>query len=102
VPEPSDADVVRNEGRSRYELHLDGEVQGWVDFRIEPDGAVSYTHAQVDPGLRGKGFSPVLVSRALDDARARGERVIARCAYVDEFQRGHPEYADVFATEGRS
>jgi predicted GNAT family acetyltransferase len=96
VPEPSDAEVVRNDARSRYELRVDGEVMGIVDLRIEPDGRVAYTHTEVDPTLRGKGFSPVLVSRALDDARARGEQVLARCSYVRDFRAEHPEYADVF------
>jgi len=97
VSDPSEAEVVRNAERSRYELVVNGAVRGWVDFRVEPDASIAYTHAQVDPDLRGKGFSPVLVSRALDDARARGETVLARCAYVDEFQHTHSEYADVFA-----
>jgi hypothetical protein len=96
VPEPSDAEVVRNEARSRYELRIDGEVVGLVDYRVEPDGTVAYTHTEVDPALRGKGFSPVLVSQALDDARQRGETVRPRCSYVSDFRTEHPEYADVF------
>ena len=97
MPEPSDAEVVRNPDLSRYELRIDGEVLGLVDFRVDPDGVVAYTHTEVDHALRGKGFSPVLVSRALDDARARGEKVRPRCSYVRDFRKEHPEYADVFA-----
>lgn len=96
MPEPSEAEVVRDEERSRYELRVDGEVMGLVDFRVDPDGVVAYTHTEVDPALRGKGFSPVLVSRALDDARARNEQVRPRCSYVRDFRAEHPEYADVF------
>jgi len=97
VTEPSEADVVRNAGRSRYELLVDGEVVGLVDYRIADDGTLALTHTEVDRSLRGQGFSAVLVSRALDDVRARGERVVAKCSYVREFRREHPEYADVFA-----
>jgi predicted GNAT family acetyltransferase len=96
VQEPSEAEVVRNDAQSRYELHVDGEVMGVVDFRVERDGTVAYTHTEVDHALRGKGFSPVLVSRALDDARERGDQVVPKCSYVRDFRAEHPEYADVF------
>jgi len=98
VPEPADADVVRNPALSRWELRIDGEVRGLVDYRVEPDGRVALTHTEVDHALRGKGFSPVLVSRVLDDVRADGQRAVARCRYVKDFAKEHPEYADLFAS----
>jgi uncharacterized protein len=98
VPEPADAEIVRNPALSRWELQIDGEVRGLVDYRIEPDGRVALTHTEVDHALRGKGFSPVLVSRVLDDVRADGQRAVARCRYVRDFAKEHPEYADLFAS----
>lgn len=96
--DPADASVTRNDERSRYELIVDGEVRGLVDLREMPDGRVGFVHTEVDSALRGKGYSSVLVRRALDDVRARGELAVARCSYVRDFQEDHPEYADVFAS----
>jgi predicted GNAT family acetyltransferase len=94
---PRAAKVVRTDEPPRYELLVDGERRGHADIRVERDGRVAFTHTEVDRALRGKGYSPVLVGRALDDVRARGERAIARCSYVHEFVDSHPEYADLFA-----
>ena len=43
----------------------------------------------------GKGFAAELVAAALDDVRARGLTVIARCQYVARYIREHDEYADL-------
>jgi len=96
--EPTDAEVVRNPSRSRYELRIGGAVLGFADYRIEPDGRVAFTHTEVDRSLRGQGFSPVLVSRALDDVRANEQRAVAKCSYVRDFAKEHTEYADLFAS----
>ena len=42
-----------------------------------------------------RGLGTALVTGALDDARARGLRVVPLCPFVDAFMRRHPEYADV-------
>jgi len=96
VSEPSDAEVVRNDAQSRYELLIDGEVRGLADVRVLADGRIAFPHTEVDHRLRGQGYGSVLVARALDDVRARGERAVAQCSFVREFEGLHPEYADVF------
>ena len=96
MAEPSEPVVERNDDASRYELLLDGEVRGVAEFHLEGDDRVVFTHTEMDRALRGKGLSPVLVARALDDVRASGRRAVSRCSYVSEFAREHPEYADLF------
>jgi len=36
-----------------------------------------------------------LVKAALDDVRQRGERVVPQCAFVADYIRRHPAYADL-------
>ena len=98
MSDPSDPDVVRNDERSRYELLIDGEVRGLADVRVLPDGRVGFPHTEVDHRLRERGYGSLLVARALDDVRARGERAVAQCSFVRQFEREHPEYADVFGS----
>ncbi|MDH4144246.1 MAG: N-acetyltransferase [Acidimicrobiia bacterium] len=97
APDPGESAVeVRHVAeRSRYELIVDGELLGVADYRPLDAGTVVVHHTEVAPALRGRGFSPILVTRMLDDLRARELAVVPTCWYVDEFFGLHPEYADL-------
>ena len=84
--------VVRNDGRSRYELLIDGEVAGFADYRPGRDGVIVFPHTVIDPDRRGQGLGAVLVRGALDDVRARGETVEPLCWYVARFIDENPDY----------
>jgi predicted GNAT family acetyltransferase len=60
-------EVRHNPERSRYEIHVDGELAGIADYRA--DGTVvTFPHTVIDPERRGQGLGAVLVRGALDDA----------------------------------
>jgi predicted GNAT family acetyltransferase len=83
--------VVRNNPADlRYELVLDGDVVGEIDYRRSHD-AVVLVHTEVSPELEGQGFGAQLVAGALDDIRAQGLRVVAVCPFVRAYMRRHPE-----------
>lgn len=88
--------IRRNDERSRYEIEVDGTLTGVSDFRVVGD-VVVFTHTEIDPGARGRGLGAQLVQHALDDVRASGRRARARCAFVAQYLRDHPEYADLAA-----
>ena len=85
--------VRRNENAQRYELVDDEEVIGVADYREEGD-AVVFPHTEITPHLQGRGLGERLVRAALDDVRARGAKIRARCWFVRDFVRDNPEYAD--------
>ena len=89
--------VRDNRAELRYELVRDGEVLGFLLYRIEPD-AVVLVHTDVDPANEGQGLGSVLVKGALDDLRGRGVRAVPLCPFVRAYIRRHPEYAPVSAT----
>jgi predicted GNAT family acetyltransferase len=89
-------DVRRIEERSRYELLVDGELAGIADYREQGDVLV-LPHTEVDASRRGQGLGAVLVRGALDDVRARGQKVVPACWYVAEFLEQHADYADLRA-----
>ncbi len=93
---PTDADVQRNDDRSRYELTVDGDLVGIADFLVD-DGRVVLPHTEISGRLRGQGLGAVLVRGALDDIRSRGRSVVPQCWYVADFIEAHPEYADLVA-----
>ena len=89
-------EVQNNEGRSRYELFVDGDFRGFADYHDRGDSIV-FPHTVIDAPYRGNGLGAELVRAALDDVRRRGRPVVARCWYVAEFIDDHPEYRDLLA-----
>jgi predicted GNAT family acetyltransferase len=88
--------VRDNREELRYELVRDGEVLGFLLYRIEPDSVV-LVHTDVDPAYEGQGLGSVLVKGALDDLRERGVRAVPLCPFVRAYIRRHPEYTPVSA-----
>ena len=91
-----ETEVRNNTEKSRYELILGSEVVGVADYRQDGDVLV-FPHTQIKAQLRGQGLGAKLVQGALDDTRAGGRRVLARCWYVAEFIDTNPEYQDLLA-----
>jgi predicted GNAT family acetyltransferase len=89
-------EVRHNPGQSRYELTLDGRLVGVADYEAAGTTLV-FPHTEIEPSLRGRGLGAELVQGALDDVRASGHTVVARCWYVAQFIREHPEYGDLLA-----
>jgi len=89
-------EVVDNPERSRYELHVDGQLAGFILYRVQP-GVVTMVHTEIEPEQEGHGLGSILAAGALDDVRARGLKVRPLCPFVSLYIRRHPEYADLVA-----
>jgi predicted GNAT family acetyltransferase len=82
--------VTDNEGESRFELHLDGELAGWIDYRRAGD-TVALTHAEVRPELRNRGHAETMTREALADLKRRGLQARPACPFVVAYVRRHPD-----------
>ena len=80
----------------RYEIEVDGEVAGFLMYRLEP-GVIELVHTDVAPKWEGKGVGGALVKGALDDVRARGLKMRPFCPFVSAYIKRHPEYQDLVA-----
>jgi predicted GNAT family acetyltransferase len=89
-------EIRRAEERSRYELHVDGELVGVCEY-AERDGLVLFPHTEIAYDHRGEGFGEVLVRGALEDVRARGQKVVPGCWFVAQYFDLHPDDADLLA-----
>ena len=90
----ADLEVKRDEEHSRYVAEVNGE-RALIDFRPAGPGVLDLRHTEVPVSQQGHGLGEELVRRALDDIRARGERIIPTCRFVSAFLRHHPEYGDL-------
>jgi uncharacterized protein len=59
-----------------------------------PGGILTFAHAGVPRESEGKGIGAPPVRGALDNARAKGSRVVARCGFVAACVEGHPACRD--------
>ena len=95
----SEIAVERRPDERRYELLVDGAPAGELVYRDRGSGVLAFLHTEVDPNVRLRGLGSALVAGALDDARARGLRIVPLCPFVDAYVRRNPEYADLVADD---
>ena len=87
--------------RERFELEVDGELVGFVQYRRR-SGGVAFLHTEIDPGHEGSGLGGVLVAGAFDEVRRKGGQVLPFCPFVRSFIERHPEYLDLVPEERRA
>ena len=87
-------DVERNDGLSRYEGRIDGELITVVNF-VRREDVLDITHTRTRIRWRGRGLAGKVTTAALDDIRAQGWRVHPICPYTVSFLDHHPQYADL-------
>lgn len=83
---------------SRFEIEVEGEEAGFAQYRRKGD-AVEFFHTVIEDEHEGQGLGSRLVRGALDEMRARGERIIPTCPFVRSFVEDHPDYADLVASD---
>jgi predicted GNAT family acetyltransferase len=86
--------IVDRPAAQRYEALVDDSVAGFAEYRALPDRIV-FIHTKVAAEFEGRGVGSRLAAGALDDARARGLGVTAKCPFIAAYIRRHPEYADL-------
>jgi predicted GNAT family acetyltransferase len=82
--------------QQRFEAVIDGEVAGWIDYRLDGD-AIDMHHTEVGDEWEGKGVASALVRGALDHARGAGHRVVPSCPFIERFLERNDGYADLVA-----
>ncbi|HEY9311079.1 GNAT family N-acetyltransferase [Williamsia sp.] len=82
----------------RYTVSVDGVRAGLAAYadRTDDHGVAQrvFYHTEVDEAFGGRGLATILVNEALDDARARGKKIVGVCPLVAAFLKKHPEYSD--------
>ena len=83
--------------RGRYEITLDGEVAGVAYYSVG-EGEITLKHTEVDDSFEGRGLGSHLARTVLDEARARGLKVVPLCPFMASYIRRHAEYQDLVLT----
>jgi uncharacterized protein len=93
--------IIDNPDQHRYEIHVDDELAGFVQYRRRP-GLIAFIHTEVDGRFEGQGLGSQLIAGVLDTARSEGVRVLPFCPFVNGYIERHPEYASLVPEEFRS
>ena len=86
--------VTDHPERERYEIHVDGALAGYAEYRGRKDTR-TFTHTEIDERFEGQGVGSRLVHDALEDVRRLGLHVIPMCPFVRAYLERHPEYLDL-------
>lgn len=92
--------VADNPEENRYEISVDDELAGFVQYRTKP-GLIALIHTEIDDRFEGQGLGGRLVAYALDDARARSLAVLPFCPFANAYIQRHPEYVDLVPEDRR-
>jgi predicted GNAT family acetyltransferase len=81
--------------KGRYVLRGPGGAEAEMTFTKIGDQKIIIDHTLVPDAFRGQGAGLRLVTRAVEDARTAGKKIIPLCTFAAaQFQR-HKEWADV-------
>jgi uncharacterized protein len=85
----------------RYEIREDGQLAGFLEYRVNGD-RMTLLHTEVEDAHTRRGLGGRLVRAALEDARARGMHVLPVCPFVAHIVRSEPErYLDAVVPSAR-
>lgn len=88
-------EVRDNTEKHQFELEVDGYMALAV-YQLKP-GVITFVHTEVPKELGGRGVGSKLAKGALDQARARGLKVVPKCPFIKAWIEKHPEYQDLLA-----
>ena len=93
----SEPTVVHNVEQQRYEIHVDGAVAGFTQYRPAGEGVLDFVHTEIDDAYEGHGLGGKLARGAMDAVRADGLKVIATCPFIKGWLAKHEDYQDLLA-----
>lgn len=99
--------VADNPDKSRYEIKVDGEIAGFVDYRLAANDGhddqddIAFLHTETDERFRGKGIASHLIQATLDSARERKLAVLPFCPFVRAWIGEHRDYVDLVPADRR-
>jgi len=88
-----DADIRDNAEARRYELPVEGRM-AVVTYNLTGENLM-ITETLVPEALEGRGIASRLARHVVDDARARGLKILPVCPFFSAWLQKHPDEADV-------
>ncbi len=81
--------------KGRYMFRGANGALAEMTFSKVGESMIIIDHTDVPDAFRGQGVGLKLVTRAVEDMRAAGKKIIPLCPFANAQFRRHPEWADV-------
>ncbi len=91
----AEIELEESGSKGRYVLRGPDGAEAELTFTTVGDQQLIIDHTGVPDAFRGQGAGLRLVSRAVEDARISGRKIIPLCPFAAAQFRRHPEWADV-------
>ena len=88
-----EVETRHNEELSRWEVLADGELAGWVDYRLAGDNVI-IAHTEVLPAYERKGLAAKVTEATFEWVAGEGRTIVPACAYAIAHLHRHPEWVD--------
>ena len=98
---PMTTEVTDNPSASRFEMTVDGELVGHLDYR-EHEGEYAIPYTRIYPQFEGHGHGSELVVRSLEAIRDRQGTVLPYCPFVPKVIRENPELVELVPESERA
>lgn len=80
--------------KGRYSAVVDGH-EAEMTYSRAGATTIIIDHTEVPDALRGRGVGVALVRRGVEDARAKGLKIVPLCPFAKAQIARHPEWQDV-------
>lgn len=91
-----DVSRIDAESGGRWVVVVDGHESEMTYSRASPT-LITIDHTEVPVAQRSQGIGRLLVTRAVEDARREGFRIVPLCTFVGAQFRRHPDWHDVLS-----
>lgn len=88
---------VDNKKKGSFEVQVDGEKMGELQYFVSSPGQITIHHTEVDEKLRGQHVGDKLVEAAVEFARAEGLKIVPTCPFAKKVIDRTPKFQDVLA-----
>ncbi|HEY9038989.1 MAG TPA: GNAT family N-acetyltransferase [Roseovarius sp.] len=86
--------LEETDSKGRYSTRVDGH-EAEMTYSRAGAATIIIDHTDVPDALRGRGVGVALVRRGVEDARAKGLKIIPLCPFAKAQIARHPEWQDV-------
>jgi predicted GNAT family acetyltransferase len=93
-----DIQIEDTGSKGRYFLRGPDGAEAEMTFSKAGEHMIIIDHTEVPDAFRGQGAGLRLVTRAVEDARAAGKKIIPLCPFANAQFKRHQEWADVLKT----
>ena len=90
----STLEVANNPSKGRFEVKLDDEKFGIINYRKEGNVYI-LVHTEVPPEYGGQGVAQKLIHDALELVKSEDAKIIPLCPFVRKYLLRHGEYASL-------